>query len=245
MLRIVDLKKSFGAIHAVDGVSLSVQEGELSSVIGPNGAGKSTLFNLITGYLKVDGGQVLFQEKNITNLPPNKIVKIGISRSFQMSSYFPGLTVLNNIEAPILVSMGKSLNMAKKHSSFSDVREKALQILERVSLLDKWAVTSNSLSHGDKKKLELGIVLATNPSLLLLDEPTAGMSQEERMGTANLIERISREMKLTVIFTEHDMDAVFSISEKIRVMHRGKFLAEGTPEEISKNRAVRTAYLGE
>jgi len=245
MLRIVDLKKSFGAIHAVDGVSLSVQEGELSSVIGPNGAGKSTLFNLITGYLKVDGGQVLFQEKNITNLPPNKIVKIGISRSFQMSSYFPGLTVLNNIEAPILVSMGKSLNMAKKHSSFSDVREKALQILERVSLLDKWAVTSNSLSHGDKKKLELGIVLATNPSLLLLDEPTAGMSQEERMGTANLIERISREMKLTVIFTEHDMDAVFSISEKIRVMHRGKFLAEGTPEEISKNRALRAADWGE
>jgi branched-chain amino acid transport system ATP-binding protein len=245
MLEIVKLRKSFGGVHAVDGVNFTVEKGELSSIIGPNGAGKSTLFNLISGYLRPDSGEVVFMKKNITGAPRHKIVKMGISRSFQVSSYFTGLDVLSNVRIAILSSNGNTLNMLRKDTDFPGVEERALGILGKVGLEGKQSVSSSSLSHGDKKRLEVGIVLATNPSLLLLDEPTAGMSQEERMDTMRLIEKICREMKLAVIFTEHDMDVVFSISEKIRVMDHGKFIAEGTPKEISRNPIVKAAYLGE
>jgi len=245
LLKVVDLKKSFGGIPAVAGVNCIVEQGEIIAIIGPNGAGKSTLFNVITGYVKSDEGQVLFREENITNLSPHKIAKSGISRSFQISTFFPSLTVLQNLEIGILTHNGKNLDMLRKHSALLNIQEKALSILESLSLIDKSRVSASSLSHGDKKKLDLGIALAINPLLLLLDEPTAGMSTKERMIMVELIGKLSREMKLTLVFIEHDMDVVFSIAEKIIVMHQGEFIAEGTPEEISDNNEVRAAYLGE
>lgn len=237
------VKKSFDGFVAVNGVSLSVKKGEICSIIGPNGAGKTTLFNLITGHLPVDEGKLIFKGLDITRMPSYRICRLGMGRSFQRTNIFPRLTVFQNIQAAVLVHRGESFNFFKPVESF--FREETQTILERVGLKDYGETVSGSLSYGYQKQLELGIALASEPELLLLDEPTAGMSAQETHQTIELIGRITREKGLTLLFTEHDMEVVFSISERIMVLHQGRLIAEGSPEEVRNDPDVQKVYLGE
>jgi branched-chain amino acid transport system ATP-binding protein len=243
ILHIEKAKKSFEGFVAVNGVSFSVKKGEICSLIGPNGAGKTTLFNLITGHLPLDEGNLAFKGIDITRMPPHKICRLGMGRSFQRTNIFPRLTVFQNIQAAVLVHRGESLNFFKPVDSL--FREETEAILQRVGLKEVGDTISGSLSYGFQKQLELGIALASEPELLLLDEPTAGMSAQETHQTIGLIGRITREKGLTLLFTEHDMEVVFSISERILVLHQGRLIAGGSPEEIRNNPDVRKVYLGE
>jgi branched-chain amino acid transport system ATP-binding protein len=245
ILQTENLKKAFGGLQAINEVSITIEKGELSSIIGPNGAGKTTLFNLITGYLSPNSGKILFKGEDIFGLPHYKIVQKGIGRSFQRTNIFPSLTVFGNVQAAVLSHKKKTLGFFKNIHVLKDVNEATFQILESLNLQDKAELTSSILAHGDQKLLDIGIALAMEPELLLLDEPTAGMSPDERWNTVAMIQKLWKTRNMTVVFIEHDMDMVFSISHKIRVLHYGEIIAEGTPEDISKNRAVREAYLGE
>jgi branched-chain amino acid transport system ATP-binding protein len=243
ILEIKGLRKSFGGLAAVAEVNLEVQDGHIDSIIGPNGAGKSTLFNLISGYYPCDGGQVFFKGKDITGLAPQKIVKMGMGRSFQVTNIFPKLTVFENIQATIIYRIGKGINL------FSDVRksvpEETEGILSMVGLIEQANDMAGILSAGDRKRLEMGIVLATGPDLLLLDEPTCGMSPAETSNTIELIKKIAQDKSLTVLFTEHKMDMVFSISSRITVMNFGSIIAAGKPDDIRANERVQRLYFGE
>jgi branched-chain amino acid transport system ATP-binding protein len=243
MLVVQNLKKSFDGFIATNGVSFSIQKGELASIIGPNGAGKTTLFNLITGHIPLDEGRLTFKGMDITHMRPYKICRLGMGRSFQRTNIFPRLTVFQNIQAALLAHKGKSLTFFKAVDSF--FREESLEILFRVGLKDFADTISGSLSYGFQKQLELGIALASDPELLLLDEPTAGMSAQETRQTIDLIGRITREKGLTLLFTEHDMEVVFSISQRILVLHQGRLIAEGPPEQVRNNPEVQKVYLGE
>lgn len=244
ILKAERLLKSFGGLMAVANVNLEIEEGELTSIIGPNGAGKTTLFNLLTGHLRPDSGRVIYKGKDITGLPPYQICKAGIGRSFQRINIFPQLSIFDNIQTAVLSGQGKTTNLFSLAKNM--VREETEEILEIVELGDKKkALLGGLLAHGDQKRLEIGIALATRPKLLLLDEPTAGMSPEETVSTTKLIERLAREQGLTIIFVEHDMSVVFAISEKIRVMHLGRIIATGKPEEVRGNDEVQQIYLGE
>lgn len=245
LLQTLKLNKAFGGLQAIDDVNIRIEQGELSSIIGPNGAGKTTFFNLITGYLNPDSGEILFKGKNISRLPHYKIVKRGIGRSFQRTNIFPFLTVMENVRAAVLSHRKKTLRFFRSSRTYEDVNEETERILESINLKDKSGMLSSTLSHGDQKMLDIGIALALEPELLLLDEPTAGMSPEERWHTMTLIQKLWKSWNMTLVFIEHDMDIVFSVSQKIRVFHYGKIIAEGTPEEISNNKAVIEAYLGE
>jgi branched-chain amino acid transport system ATP-binding protein len=243
VLRIEGLAKSFGGFVAVRDVSLSVDRGSMACVIGPNGAGKSTLFNLITGHLQPTRGRVLFGDRDITGRPPHEICRLGIGRSFQRTNIFPRLSVFDNVQVAVLSHLGRTLNMATPARALA--REETMTLLEAVGLATEAQSTGATLSYGLQKQLELGIALASNPQILLLDEPTAGMSPQETTDTIALIGRIVRERGLTLLFTEHDMDVVFSIAERITVMHQGAVLAEGTPQEVQANEDVQRIYLGE
>ena len=243
ILTIERVKKSFDGFVAVNGVSFTVEKGELCSIIGPNGAGKTTLFNLITGHLLSDEGKLLFKGIDITYMPPHRICRLGIGRSFQRTNIFPRLTVFENVQSAVLAHRGKSLNFFKAVGPLC--WEETNLILEMVGLKEYEKTVSGSLSYGFQKQLELGIALAIEPELLLLDEPTAGMSAKETHQTIELIGRIARDQGLTLLFTEHDMEVVFSISERIMVLHQGQLIAEGTSEEIRNNSDVRKIYLGE
>jgi branched-chain amino acid transport system ATP-binding protein len=243
MLNVQNLKKSFDGFIAANGVSFSLQKGEIVSIIGPNGAGKTTLFNLITGHIPLDEGTVLFNGVDTTRMAPHRICRLGMGRSFQRTNIFPRLTVFQNIQAALLAHKGKSLTFLKPVESF--FRQETGEILERVGLKEFAETTSGSLSYGFQKQLELGIALASDPELLLLDEPTAGMSAQETRQTIELIGRITKEKGVTLLFTEHDMEVVFSISQRILVLHQGRLIAEGTPDEVRNNAEVRKVYLGE
>jgi branched-chain amino acid transport system ATP-binding protein len=243
ILRVEGLSKSFGGLMAVYDVSFSIQKGERCAIIGPNGAGKSTLFNLLTGHLHPDAGRVYFQKEEITGLPPHRICQKRISRSFQRVNIFPMLSVFENIQVALLAVQGKSKMI------FSAARKMARQetemILKNIGLQGQGEVISGTLSHGNQKRLELGIALAGNPILLLLDEPTQGMSPDETAATMALIDRITRERGITLLFIEHDIGTVFALAEVIRVLHLGTLIAEGKPEEIRANDEVQRIYLGE
>jgi branched-chain amino acid transport system ATP-binding protein len=242
ILEVKGLRKSFGGVQAVAGVDLQVSRGQIHSVIGPNGAGKSTLFNLISGYYRSDEGSVFFKDEEITDYRPQKIIKMGMGRSFQVTKVFPRLTVFENVQAAVLFSKGYGLNF------FSDSRRLVVdgteEILSMVRLRDRSQEISGVLSAGDRKRLELGITLASNPDLLLLDEPTCGMSPMETNETIDLIQKISAEKSLTVLFTEHKMDMVFSVASYITVMNFGAVIAAGTPAEIRTNVRVQEVYFG-
>jgi branched-chain amino acid transport system ATP-binding protein len=243
LLRVESVSKLFGGFVAVDNVSLSVERGRTACVIGPNGAGKSTLFNLITGHLPPTRGQVFLDDRDITGYPPHAICRMGIGRSFQRTNIFPRLSVFDNVQVAVLAHMNRTLNMITPVRALA--RDETMAILAAVGLTGEERSTSGSLSYGLQKQLELGIALASEPQVLLLDEPTAGMSPQETADTIALIGRIVRERGLTLLFTEHDMDVVFSIAERITVMHQGAVLAEGTPEEVQNNQDVQRIYLGE
>ncbi len=245
ILEVRDIVKSFGGLRALQNVSLSVARGEIRAVIGPNGAGKSTLFNVMTGLLAPDTGNVVFDGEPITGLPPHRIIRKGIGRSFQITNIFPRMSVFENVQVALFSHHGTSRNPLSLARKFTEVGEEVLAILEQVGLAEKYDMSASVLSHGDQKRLEIAISLASRPKLLLLDEPTAGMSRFESRETVALLRKISREQGLTLVFTEHDMDIVFAISEKIMVLQQGAVIADGSPAEIKANPEVRKAYLGE
>jgi branched-chain amino acid transport system ATP-binding protein len=243
MFRVEKLVKTFGGLMAVTQVSFALQRGEISSIIGPNGAGKTTLFNLLTGHLKPDSGTVRFKNQNITALSPHRICQSGIGRSFQKTNIFPRLTAFDNVQVALMAWQKKTRNVIQKADHF--FRKETEEILDSLGLGDKKERTAGLLAHGDQRLLEIGITLGTFPELILLDEPTAGMSHEESHKTMELIHRIVRDRNLTLLFIEHDMNIVFGISEKVRVMHFGTIIAEGTPEAIRANDQVQKIYLAE
>ena len=226
-------------------MNFSVAKGEIRAVIGPNGAGKSTLFNVMTGLLTPDHGEVLFAGERISGLPPYRVIRKGIGRSFQITNIFPRMSVFENVQVALFAHYRNSTNAFSMARVYQSVGEEVLGILGQVGLADKWDSSASVLSHGDQKRLEIAISLASRPALLMLDEPTAGMSRFESRETVTLLKRISSEQGLTLVFTEHDMDIVFGISEKITVLQTGMVIADGAPAEIKANPEVRKAYLGE
>jgi branched-chain amino acid transport system ATP-binding protein len=243
LLEVAGLKRSFGGFQALGGVTFQVEAGEISAVIGPNGAGKTTLFNVITGHLAPDSGRVVFAGRDITGQPPHAICRLGLARSFQRTNIFPRLSVFENVQIAILSHERRAYGLWTPARGLG--RDRTMGILEDVGLAPRAADPSGSLSYGDQKQLELGIALALEPTLLLLDEPTAGMSPQETRTSVALVARIARERKLTVLFTEHDMDVVFSVAQRIRVLHQGRLIAEGAPEEIRGLAEVKRVYFGE
>ena len=244
-LKIENLVKSFNGNTVISDISLSIAQGELSAIIGPNGAGKTTFFNLITGYHLPNSGKIYFEGKSIAGMQPFDIVRLGISRAFQITNIFPKLSVLENIVATVITHKKGNLNLVTPIIKLKSVYERAYQILEDVGLADRAHRQSGTLAHGNQKILDIAVALAMEPKLLLLDEPTAGMSPEERWKTVELIQKLWQQLSITMVFIEHDMDIVFGISQKVRVLCYGTMLAEGTPDEISKNDKVIEAYLGE
>ena len=243
MLKVQDVYKSFDDFVAVKSAKLSVEKGELVAVIGPNGAGKTTLFNLITGQLKPDKGKIVFCDEDLSRLPTYQICRKGIARSFQIANIFPRLTVYRNVQVSVLSQQEKSTKLFKPARNMA--MDKINSILESVGLLDKAQNIAGSLSHGDQRILEIAIALGNEPSMLILDEPTAGMSPEETMATMDLIKMLAEIRALTILFCEHDMDVVFDVAQSIMVMHHGSTIIQGKAEEVRKNRQVQEAYLGE
>ncbi|MGA2464520.1 MAG: ABC transporter ATP-binding protein [Thermodesulfobacteriota bacterium] len=243
MLQVENLSKHFGGVKAVDNVSFSLAEGDLSSIIGPNGAGKSTLFNALTGYLTKDAGRVIFRGEDISALPPHEICRKRIGRSFQVINLFKRMTVFENIQTAILAGRPGALSFVRPAKSM--VRKETEDILENVGLTEKESVLASDLSHGGQRQLELAIALANKPALVFLDEPCAGLAVEETKSMVKLIQRLAKEQGLTVLLVEHKMDVVFSISQKIRVLYEGRLIFEGIPEEVKKSEEVLRVYLGE
>jgi branched-chain amino acid transport system ATP-binding protein len=237
-----NLTKSFGGLMATWDVNLRVEEGALVSIIGPNGAGKTTLFNLLTGHLSPDSGKIYFRDKEITGLPPHRISRMGIGRSFQRLNIFPRLTTFENVQVAVFSAQQKSHKLFSKARVMA--REETEAILKSVGLIEQKDTKGGLLAHGDQKRLEIGIALAVEPSLLLLDEPTQGMSPKETALTTTLIQRLVKERGLTLIFVEHDMSVVFGISDHILVLHQGRIIFSGTPDDVKRNEEVQRIYLG-
>jgi branched-chain amino acid transport system ATP-binding protein len=242
MLRVEKIHKSFDGFMAVNGAELSVEKGQLVAVIGPNGAGKTTLFNLITGQLKPDRGKVTLNGEQIGALPAHEICRRGIARSFQIANIFHRLTVFKNVQVSVLSRQRKSRTLFRPAHRMAV--DETNRILESVGLSDRAEDIAGSLSHGDQRILEIAIALGTEPQLLILDEPTAGMSPEETAATMALIKRLAETQGLTILFCEHDMDVVFNTAHSIMVMYYGKTIIQGKPEEIRRNTMVQEAYLG-
>ena len=243
MLEVRGLSKSFAGFRAVAEVSLAVPEGQIAAVIGPNGAGKSTLFNLITGHLRPTAGQVLLDGRDITGVSPHRICGLGMGRSFQRTNIFPKLTVFENVQAALLAHRGAGRNFWSRSAALW--REESRKLLALIGLADQAQAIAGTMSYGNQKQLELGIALASDPKILLLDEPTAGMSAGETHEAIALLARIARERSLTLLFTEHDMAVVFSIAQKIAVMHQGRIIADGSAADVRADAEVRRVYLGE
>ena len=246
ILRTENLTKRFGELAAVDGVNLSVRDGEFRSIIGPNGAGKTTMFNLISGAMAPTEGRVMFAGEDVTNLSAHERVRRGMGRSFQISNVFGGLTVRENVRLAAQSIFDSTFSpfesLFKSTAEFPDVQERTDEVLARIELDGQADAVANALAYGDRRRLEIGIVLATDPDLVLLDEPTAGMSGDETRDTIELIRDVLADK--TLVLVEHDIDLVMNLSDTITVLHYGQILAEGTPEAIAASEAVQEAYLG-
>jgi branched-chain amino acid transport system ATP-binding protein len=243
VLEVRGLSKSFGGFLAVSGVNLAIGEGQIAAIIGPNGAGKSTLFNLITGHLQPTAGRVFVDGRDITGLAPHRICGMGIGRSFQRANIFPKLTVFENVQAALLAHKGAGPQFWSRSEAL--YRQESQDLLTSIGLAAEAAAIAGTLSYGNQKQLELGIALASDPSILLLDEPTAGMSASETREAIALLQRIARDRGLTLLFTEHDMAVVFSIAQKIAVLHQGRIIADGSPAAVRGDTEVRRVYLGD
>jgi branched-chain amino acid transport system ATP-binding protein len=243
MLEVRNLSKSFGGVAAIDDVTLSFPTGSLSAIIGPNGAGKSTFFNLMTGWLRPDRGQVLLHGSDIAGLPAAEIVRRGIGRAFQVASIFHSLTVEEALLAGVTAHHRRSAVMSRRFP-LPETRDRAYEVAALLGLADKRHMLSANLSHGDQKLLDIALAFVLEPTVLLLDEPTAGMGPDERWRMIEKVYELWERQKLTLVFIEHDMDIVFKIASTIRVLCYGRVLAEGTPDEIRANPAVIEAYLG-
>ncbi|HYJ98032.1 MAG TPA: ABC transporter ATP-binding protein [Burkholderiaceae bacterium] len=243
MIEAQGLKRAFGGVAAIDGVSLAVARHEIVAIIGPNGAGKSTLFDLLTGHLKPDAGRVTLAGRDVTGIAPHKLCALGVARSFQRTNIFPKLTVFQNVQAALIAHRGRGRDLWSRAEHL--YRDEAMALLADVNLADKAPLAGGTLSYGNQKQLELCIALAGKPEILLLDEPTAGMSATETRESMALLRRIARERGLTLLFTEHDMDVVFGAAQRIAVLHQGRLIAVGTPEAIRADAEVRRVYLGD
>ena len=238
-----DLRKAFGALTAVNGVTLKIEAGTLHSIIGPNGAGKTTLFNLLTGTFAPTSGRILLDGKDITGTPAHHIAHLGLARSFQRTNVFPALSLLDNVWVAAF-ACGKSWSglLWRRTERYGDEMKRARQALSDVGLIDKAAELAKAISHGEQRQLELAIALAAAPRVLLLDEPAAGLSPEESRRMVALVRTLKG--RYTIVLIEHKIDIIMSVSDRISVMHFGSLIADGTPEEIQRNPEVRRAYLG-
>jgi len=239
-----NLRKEFGALVAVDDVTMKIEEGSLHSIIGPNGAGKTTFFNLVSGTLAPTSGRVLYRGDDITGIPMHRTIHRGIGRSFQITNIFPNLTVLENVRLAAQSMGSDSFRLLASHRRFGVYVERAQEVLGRVGLTERALQVAGTLPHGDQRKLELGMILAPDPDVLMLDEPTAGMAAEQVPQLMDLVGDIQHSTGKTVVLVEHNMNVVMRASDRITVMHQGAILAEGSPAEISANPQVQTAYLG-
>ncbi|MBC6935505.1 MAG: ABC transporter ATP-binding protein [Chloroflexi bacterium] len=240
-----NLRKQFGGLVAVDDVSLSVKRGSVHSIIGPNGAGKTTFFNLLTGTYKPTRGQVFFKGQEITQVPLHRRAHLGMGRSFQITNIFPNLTVLENVRLAAQAMSRVNFQFFRRAESYTQFTHRALEVLSLVGLVDMADYPANVLPHGGKRKLELAILLAPDPDVLLLDEPTAGMASEQVPELLETINAVRQQGQKTIVLVEHNMNVVMNISDVITVMNLGKLLAEGSPAEISANKTVQSVYLGE
>ncbi|WP_424002370.1 ABC transporter ATP-binding protein [Haloarcula salina] len=240
------LTKQFGGLTAVDEVDMAIEQGEGVSLIGPNGAGKSTFINLVTRRLDPSYGEILFKGDSIVGMEPHQVVQMGMSKSFQTASIFPELTVEENAVIAALAAEHGSFrfNFFRHENAYPEVTRVADEVLKSVGLYEERESQADSLDYGNKRRLEIGIALAAEPDMLLMDEPTAGMSPEETKSTVELIKEVKRELDLTFLLVEHDMEIVFDISDRIVVLNRGSVIAEGTPDEVQNDPAVQEAYLG-
>jgi branched-chain amino acid transport system ATP-binding protein len=244
LLKVENVTRQFGSLVAVNGVSMSVEPGELRAVIGPNGAGKTTFFNLISGFFPPTSGRIVFDGKDITPLPPQRRVNLGIARTFQITEIFPELSVRENLRIPVEVAAGYRLRPWLSRELDGEVRARVSELMIMGGLTEKADRLVGELSHGDQRATEIMMSLALKPRLLLLDEPTAGMGDQETYDITRLIRRLHRDQKLTIVLIEHDMRVVFHLADRIMVLAEGAVLAEGTPAEIARNENVQAAYLG-
>jgi len=244
IIRTRDLTIRFGGHVAVDHINFSMPPFTLKSIIGPNGAGKTTFFNMLTGQYKPTEGSVYLKGRDITQLTPAQRTKLGMGRSFQLTNIFPELSVLENVRVAVQSREGFGLNFWRNFRHFSHTEDEAYTILQEVILDEKWKANSAVLTHGEKRKLEIAILLALKPELLFLDEPTAGMSQEEVPAILELLEKIKDVRDRTLLLVEHKMDMIMSLSDTIMVLQEGRLIADGEPEEIYQSKAVQEAYLG-
>jgi len=245
LLRVDDVSKRFGSLIAVDGVSLTIEPGELRAIIGPNGAGKTTFFNLISGLFAPTTGRVKFEDRDVTALSPEARVRLGMARTFQITEIFPELSVADNLRIAVELAAGYGLapwlgGPARRH-----VNDRLDELLTTGGLTAKRNIRVGALSHGDQRAAEIMMALALKPRVLLLDEPTAGMGDQETYEVARLVRRLHRQSGLTILLIEHDMRVVFNLADRIMVLAEGRVLAEGTPQEIAANEDVQRAYLGE
>ena len=243
ILETKELYHDFGGLEVLFGVNLQVKKGERHAVIGPNGAGKTTLFNVITGTYQPRRGQVFFQGKDVTGSRPHEMARLGMGRSFQITSTFNRLTAFQNIRLAILSKRGIRFHLFRKVDKMLDVTRETDEVLKRINLDRERDMTAGVLSYGKHRALEISLALATDPDLIMLDEPTAGMSRDETHYAVGLIRRLTEGKTLVII--EHDMDVVFSLADRITVLHYGQILATGAPLEVRQNQAVKDAYLGE
>ena len=238
------LSKNFGMLAALSDVNFCIEEGTIHSIIGPNGAGKTTFFNVLTGRLKPSNGTIHFQSKNITGLPVHRISHLGLSRSFQITNVMRKLSVFENVRLAVQSRGHKNFHLFAPPEKMVDVNEKTIEVLQKVHLLDVYDQHADNLSHGELRQLEIGMTLATDPSLMLLDEPTAGMNPEELVQMMDIIRKIHGELGLAIFLIEHRMKVVMELCQRIQTLVFGEVIAEGTPEEIQSNPSVIDAYLG-
>jgi branched-chain amino acid transport system ATP-binding protein len=244
LLRVENVTKRFGSLVAVGGVSLTVEPGELRAVIGPNGAGKTTFFNTISGLFPPTSGRILLDDRDITRLLPAQRVKLGMARTFQITEIFPELTVRENLRIPVEVAAGLAMSFRLPRKADAEINARVDELLALGGLSDKAYRLVGELSHGDQRSTEIMMAIALKPRLLMLDEPTAGMGDQETYDITQLIRRLHRDSKLTIVLIEHDMRVVFHLADRIMVLDQGAVLAEGTPAEIAANETVQSAYLG-
>jgi len=244
LLELRDVSRRFGAVRALNNISLSVEPGELRAVIGPNGAGKTTLFNLISGFFPPSEGEILFEGKKITAVNPASLVKMGIIRTFQITEIFQDLTVYENLRVAVEVAMGISLRPWVSAATRAKIHARVEELMNIVNIRAKADRVAGELSHGDQRVVEVGIALSRQPKLLLLDEPTAGMGDEETNHMTGLIQSLNKVQKISILFIEHDMNIVFGVADRITVLDNGTMLAEGNAREIAANPRVQSAYLG-
>lgn len=243
VLQIVDVHKSFGALSIIRGINLAVAQGERHALIGPNGAGKSTLFNLVSGLFPPSSGEILLRGERISGKAPHEINRLGLARSFQITNIFPRLSVFENIRMGVLARHGVRYGLARRVSAMSQVNDETMALVERVRLGQRADTAGGDLSYSEQRALEIGMTLATEPAVILLDEPTAGMSRDETAYVVELVREVT--VGRTLLVVEHDMDVVFGLCDRISVLVYGVILASGTPEEVRRNAEVQAAYLGE